>query len=108
MSKNLELLKQTLAKARAADIAAGQAAMPDEVRALVDAMKVGEYMSVELGRIEQANSLASLDLARGKADAYLSSALVYGDLRGVEGWKLLNLHIDKQTTARGFEIQAQS
>lgn len=108
MTANLELLKLDLAKARAADIATGQAAMPDEVRAVVDVIKVGEYMSVELGRIEQASSLASLDLARGKASAFLSSALAYDDLRGVEDWKLLDRHIDNRCTARGFEIQVQS
>ena len=76
MTTNLELLKQTLAQAKAA----GQAAMPEKVRAMVDVIKVGEHMSVELGRIEQATSLASLDLARGKASAFLSSALIYEDL----------------------------
>lgn len=108
MTTNLELLKQTLAKAKDAEITAGQAVMSEDVRAVVDAMKVGEYISVELGRIEQATSLASLDLARVKAAAFLSSALIYDDLRGVEDWKLLDLHIDKRATARGHEIQVQS
>lgn len=108
MTTNLEHLKQTLAQAKAAEIAAGQAAMPEKVRAIVDAIKVGEHMSVELGRIEQATSLASLDLARGKASAFLSSALNYEDLFGVEEWKLLDLHIDNRATARGHVIQGQS
>ncbi|KAF0254280.1 hypothetical protein [Pseudomonas putida] len=108
MTTNLELLKQTLAQAKAAEKAAGQAAMPEKVRAMVDVIKVGEHMSVELGRIEQATSLASLDLARGKASAFLSSALIYEDLFGVEEWKLLDIHIDNRATARGHVIQGQS
>lgn len=106
MTTKCDLLKQSMANARANDLSTGQAAMPDDVRALVNAMKVGEYMSVELGRIEQATSLAALDLARGKAAAFLSSALIYEDLRGLEDWKLLDLHIDKRANARGLEIQA--
>ena len=44
MTTNLELLKQTLAQAKAAEKAAGQAAMPEKVRAMVDVIKVGEHM----------------------------------------------------------------
>lgn len=108
MTTHLELQMQAFNKAWAADIAAGQAAMSDEVRAVVDALKVGERVTVELGRIERANAMASLDLARGKADAFLASALAYDDLRKVDDWKLLDRHIDKRANARRAEIQTLS
>lgn len=108
MTTHLDLQMQAFNEAWAAHIAAGQAAMPDEVRAVVDGLKVGERLTVELGRIEQANAQASLDLARGKADAFLSSALAYDDLRKVDDWKLLDRHIDKRANARRSEIQKLS
>lgn len=93
-------------EARATDIAAGQAAMSDEIRAVIDGLKVGEDLTLQLGRIEHANAQESLDLARGQADAFLSSALTYEDIRKIDDWKLLNRHIDKRANARRVEIEA--
>lgn len=108
MTTHLELQRQAFNEARAAAIAAGQAAMSDEMRAVIDALKVGEDLTLQLGRIECANAQASLDLARGKADAFLSSALAYDDFRKVDDWKLLDRHIDKRANARRVDIQVLS
>jgi len=106
MTNNLDLRMKGISEAWADDIAAGQSAMSDEVRAVVDGLKVGERMSVHLGHIEQANTLESLNMARGKADAILSCALAYDDLRKTEDWKLLALHIDTRADERRSKINA--
>lgn len=88
----------------AADIAAGQSVVADDVRALVDGLKIAERLTVELGRIERATTRESLNLARGRTDAFLSCALYYDDLKGANDWKLLARHIDNRVDTRRIDI----
>lgn len=108
MTSHLELHMQAFNEARAADIAAGQATISDEMRAVIDALNVGEDLTLQLGRIERASSDVDIDLARASADAFLSAALAYNDLRSIADFKLLDRYIDKRANARRAEIQAQS
>lgn len=88
----------------AADIAAGQSVMADDVRALVDGLQIAERLTVELGRIERATTLESLNLARGRTEAFLSSAIYYDDIKENSDWELLARHIDNRFDTRRIDI----
>ncbi|MDH4602418.1 MULTISPECIES: hypothetical protein [Pseudomonas syringae group] len=86
----------------AATQSVGLAALPSQLRAAVESLKVSTSLLHTLGTIEQVSWEEHLKEAKSRATALTFSAMVYGDLSH-EDWIALDEHIKDRLTKRRAE-----
>ncbi len=90
-----EQIKQTVNTGREL----GRAVLPPDLAAIVDQLKIGRSLLHALGSIEQVAWEEHFPAVEDRAEAFILSAMIYGDLSD-SGFEALDEHVRKRVATR--------